>query len=92
MSKSGKRYSEEFRRDAVKLLATSGQSLSAVARNLGMSSKQLRAWRDSDAPISVVREETTEQEVRRLQREVDVLRQEREILKKALAIFSDRPR
>jgi len=92
VSKSGKRYSEEFRRDAVKLLATSGQSLSAVARNLGMSSKQLRAWRDSDAPISVVREETTEQEVRRLQREVDVLRQEREILKKALAIFSDRPR
>ncbi len=45
MSRTGKTYTEEFRRDAVELLRSSGRPVSHVARELGVDVNSLRAWR-----------------------------------------------
>ncbi|MGW0093792.1 transposase [Streptomyces sp. NPDC003328] len=43
-SKYTKRYTEEFKRDAIALVDSSGKTVTAVARELGTSSKSLRGW------------------------------------------------
>ena len=87
-----KRYSEEFRDESVRLVLESERSVAEIARELGISVWTLRGWmkkcweqtRQGVAP----RRETVEEAVRRLPREVSVLRQEREILKEAAAYFA----
>jgi transposase len=93
VSKRRRQYTEEFRRDAVRLAAKLG-NLSAAARDLGVSSKQLREWREVYAGQGVVAPGSIapDLEMKQLRRENATLREERDILKKALAIFSDRPR
>ncbi len=95
MSKQQNYQTEEFRREAVRLLESSGKSVSVLARELGISEKSLYRWRkkygsQSRSEASAPSPESAElaAEVKRLQRENKVLRQEREILKKALSIFS----
>ena len=86
------RYSEEFRREAVRL-AESGKPLKQVARDLGVDAATLRSWRRRfarEAPGN--RRGATipllEEENRRLRRENARLLEEREILKKATAFFA----
>ncbi|MGW1506059.1 transposase [Streptomyces mirabilis] len=43
-SKYTKRYSEEFKRDAIALVASSGRTVTEVARELGISSESLQGW------------------------------------------------
>ncbi|MFI5706040.1 transposase [Streptomyces xanthochromogenes] len=43
-SKYMKRYSEEFKRDAIVLVDSTGKTVTAVARDLGISSESLRGW------------------------------------------------
>ena len=95
MSKQQNHQTEEFRREAVRLLESSGKSVSVLARELGISEKSLYRWRKKYGSQSRLKTtspapESAElaAEVKRLQRENEVLRQEREILKKALSIFS----
>jgi transposase len=93
MSKRGpKAFSEEFRREAVRLAET--RPVAQVARELGVHPETLRGWRRI-ARARGERGETTpatvpemEAEMRRLRREVERLREEREILKKATAFFA----
>ncbi len=86
------RYSEEFREEAVGLVLWSQMTTAEVARDLGISVWTLRGWvqkhRDKQRADAPTRPETLEEEVRRLRRELAVLRQEREILKKAAAYFA----
>jgi transposase len=93
MSKTNPPYPVAFRADAVDLLHRSGQSIPVLARELGISEQALRDWvkrADIDAgqgpPGALTRAER--EELRRLRRENQVLRQEREILKKAAAFFA----
>ena len=83
-------YPAEFRIQAVQLAITSGKSRRVVADELGVGMSTLSKWvkqhhRTSNAvqtisPISgLTTEQALEQEVRRLKRENEVLRQEREI-------------
>lgn len=87
------RYSPEFRRDAVELARTSGQTVKAIARDLGVSAESLYNWvkqdridRGEGAPGELTTAE--KQELSRLRRENAQLRMEREILKKAAAFFA----
>ncbi len=83
-------YPVEFKAEAVRLARSSGQSLPALAADLGVSSEALRSWlRQADADVGVgppgVLTSDEREELRRLRRENQVLRQEREIMKKAAA-------
>ena len=92
MGKSRPPYAKEFRIEAVRLMRESGKSLAAIANDLGVSEPSLRAWRKQVDLDSGKRSDglTTEEhtEVRRLRREVRILREERDILKKATAFFA----
>ena len=86
-----KPYPPEFRREAVELARTSGRPLSELARGLGVSHETLRGW-VKQAEIDAGRREglTSEEreELRRLRHENRVLKQERDLLKKAAAYFA----
>lgn len=93
MGETRRRFSDEFKREAVRLAYESGRRLSDVARELEVRPDLIRRWRRKLSGGAPGRAPTTEeQEIRRLQRQLSLVREERDILKKALAIFSDRRR
>jgi transposase len=87
-----RQYGEEFREEAVRLVLESSGSIPQVAGDLGVSVWTLRGWVKKSRERSGVgeprRAETIEEENRRLKRELAILRQERDILKKAAAYFA----
>jgi len=78
-------YPEQFRREAVELVRKSGRPVSEIAKDLGVTEQSLRNWvRQADVDAGRAHGLCSEEkeELRRLRREVRVLREEREILKK----------
>jgi len=96
MSSRGKkkrRFSPEFKADAVKLVQQSGRSIREIARDLGVSYGAVARWAkqaETDAgggpPGALTTAERTE--LQELRRENERLRMDREILKKAAAFFA----
>jgi transposase len=87
-----KPYPEEFKREAVELLRTSGRPLAQIARELGVSTESLRLWRKHAAIDAGEREALSSEEreeLRRLRHENRILKQERDLLKKAAAFFAN---
>ena len=105
MSKTGNTYTEEFRKDAVELLQSSGRPIKQVARELGVNVNSLRTWRNrilGQSASSCVRAvgdgartgasaEDLAAEIKRLKKENEYLRRQREILKKAASILGEDP-
>lgn len=97
MRKKNEPYSEEFRKEALNLLASSGKSKTEIENDLGLTHGLLRKWElryqvnseTDDLERSEV--EALKAENRRLKRELEIVRQEREILKKTVTIFSKNP-
>lgn len=93
-----RRFSREFKVEAVRMVTEGGHRLSDVARDLDLRPDMLRRWKKQfeqeggDAFPGPGRLRPADEELGRLRRENRRLREERTILKKALAIFSDRPR
>ena len=89
-----KKHAEEFKREAVRLLENRGErTISDVAASLGVAENLLHSWKRKygSAAEQVRRErggETQEEEVKRLRREVTQLKQERDVLKKSVAVFA----
>ena len=92
MSKSKRRkYADEFKAEAVKLVTDEGYSVAEAARNLGVQVNLLRNWKQKLSAESEVPELTEDQrmELARLKAENKRLRMERDILKKATAFFAN---
>ena len=95
-----KRYNEEFRRQAVEMVIQGGRAASQVARELGVSEASLHLWkkafleRTGSAQVDGKEMSAKEMavEMRRLHQEVEYLRRQREILKKAMSILGEEPR
>lgn len=92
--RSNRRYDSEFKREAVKLVVDDNRSISDVESSLGITRGVLKGWvqkhRDQQDPAVVARI-SSEAELKQLRKEVEKLRRERDILKKAVAIFSTDP-
>jgi len=94
MQKTQRTFTREFKVEAVKLAQSSHKPLAQIARDLGIADSTLSRWRQrftehgEQAFPGSGHQLPQEEEIRRLQRENELLRQERDILKKALGIFS----
>jgi len=97
MGRTQRTITKEFKQEAVQLVLTSGKSAVQIARDLGISDSALSRWvresrnRPEEAFPGKGHQRLPEEELRRLKRENDLLRQERDILKKAIAIFTHEP-
>ena len=96
---SGRRkYDKQFKDEAVRLVTEGRRQVTEVARSLGIHENLLRTWKrkhKEDPSGSFPGKghlKPQEEELRRLQRENANLKEDREILKKALAIFSKHPK
>lgn len=83
-------YTEEFKREAVRLVEVSGRTIPEIAADLGVGRSTLNRWirefRDQD--LLACPHEDTGKELARLRKEIKLLREERELLKKAAAFFA----
>ena len=85
------RFSEEFRREAVRLIRETDRPVKGLAAELGVSVTTLRNWLGAipaGKPTAAGRVLSLEEQVRQLKKENERLREEREILKKATAFFA----
>lgn len=83
-------YTEDFKRDAVALVTEQGYKPTEAARSLGIGANLIRRWkREFEEEASGVRLNADErEELKRLRKEVRMLRMEKEILKKASQYFA----
>jgi transposase len=93
-------YAEEFKMEALELLKSSGKTARQIERELGITPGLLVKWRDRYQVISKDAEqahlelsdmEAAKREIKRLQRRLAEVEEEREILKKTINIFSRKP-
>lgn len=96
---SGRRkHDKQFKEEAVRLVTEGGRQVTEVARSLGIHENLLRTWKrkHKEDPAGSFpgkgHMKPQDEELRRLQRENANLKEDREILKKALAIFSKHPK
>jgi transposase len=91
-SKHVEPYPPEFRAEAIRLARTSGKPHAQIAQDLGMTSETRRLWlKQADLDEGKRSDGLTseeQEELRQLRREKRILREEREILKKAAAFFA----
>jgi transposase len=94
MAEKRRQYTEEFKREAIRLVTEQGYGVSETARNLGINAHMLGRWkRELDTQGSTAfpgngRMASDQEELRRLRDENTRLRMERDMLKKALGFFA----
>ena len=86
-----KKFNNEFKANAVKLVREEGLKIGDVASDLGLGISTLKVWlskHDQGRLLKTEKQTREEEEIKRLKKENRILRLEREILKKAMGIFS----
>lgn len=100
MTKIRKTYTEEFKVEAVKLILENGQLATETAANLGVGLSSLNRWKrnylkaNQDSQVAFPGKGNLSPhaaELKNLQKEVQKLKRERDILKKAMAYFAQVP-
>jgi transposase len=94
MPKQQRTFTREFKMEAVRLLQASQKTQTQIARDLGIADSTLHHWcqqfaeQGEQAFPGSGHQSPQEEEIRQLKRENELLRQERDVLKKAIGIFS----
>ena len=92
MPKTRRRFTSEFKAEAVKLPTEGGKPLRQVADELGVHANQLRGWRNehlaAGSAEALAQRKAEQAELQRLKRENKRLEEEVEILRKAAAFFA----
>jgi len=93
-----RKYDREFKRDAVEMVIRSGKSATEVGKDLGINGNMLARWKAEHLgeldescgalPESGMKPSEVEAENRKLRKELAYIREQRDILKKAISIFS----
>src|SRR5687768_12323700 len=100
MNRKRRAFTREFKAEAVRLVHA-GRESAEVAREIGVRPDTLRNWvaqaegragMGADGPVGNVKRTEAEVEIRELRREVEMLKQERDFLKKAAAYFASGPK
>lgn len=89
-----RKYDPEFKKEAIRMVLDDGRSLRSVENALGITPGLLKDWvlpYRKEKPVITDPTMATEKQLKLLQAEVERLRRERDILKKAVAIFSTEP-
>jgi transposase len=89
-------YTKEFKLDALEMLRRSGKSAAQVERDLGITPGMLLKWKaryqikekNGEVELAPSDMAAAQAEIRRLQKELRIVEEERDILKKAVSIFS----
>ena len=93
-----RKYDREFKVEAVKLVTERGTPIAEAARNLGIHENLLRTWKKkhledtADSFPGKGHLKPQDEQLRRLRKKLADVEEERDILKKALAIFSKEPK
>jgi transposase len=94
MSTPRRKYTPEFKLEAVRLVSDQGQTIAEVARSLDIHTGLLHQWRTAVKKNGALAfsgtspDKLESEEVRKLRRELKIAREERDILKKALGFFA----
>lgn len=94
MGTSRRQYDKAFKKEVVRLVTEEGRSIAQLARDLGIHENLIYSWRQKfsedpeDAFPGKGRLKPHDEELRRLKRQLEDVTEERDILKKALAVFS----
>ena len=90
-----RKYPDELKREALNLAAQPGMKVAQVERDLGITPGLIYKWRqryrvdENSDTLKPSAERSADAEIRRLQQELKVAREERDILKKAIHMFSE---
>lgn len=87
-----KKYSDEFKRDVLAMAAEGTRSVAQIERDLDITTGLVYKWqqryRVNGETLQASEDRAEQAELRRLRREMEVVKQERDILKKAIQVFS----
>ena len=96
MGRQSKHHTEEFKAEAVELVERSGKSVPEIAEDLGINARTLYHWLAAHKPKNMSHPSGSEPDLaaenKRLRRELEIVRQERDILKKAMGVFAKEQR
>ncbi len=87
-------FTAEFKREAIKLVTEQGLTMAEASRKLDIDSKSLRTWKNQQeqgklkASLGASKLTAEQQRIRELERELAIAKMERDILKKATALFA----
>ena len=83
-------FTEDFKREAVRLTRTSGRTISQVAEDIGIGLSTLTRWKRKyqEADLLSGPQDDVEKELARLRKENKLLREERDLLKNAAVFFA----
>lgn len=94
MAKKNKKYAEEFKREVLEMAAQPDVKVAQLERDLGITPGLIYKWREryrvdeTSGELKLSEGREAEAEIRRLKRELEIAKQERDILKKAIQVFS----
>lgn len=90
--RKNRKYTEEFKKEVLEMVAEGSRTVAQIERDLELTPNIVYKWQEryrlQNGTLKPSEERSEQAEIRRLKRELDIMRQERDILKKAIQVFS----